>query len=333
MKLIFKNFACIGLAVLMSSCSMGQDKIGDETATINLTMAEMHMSGYPTTDACTYFADMVREKTDNRVNITVYANGKLGTETEVIDKTIAGSIDIARVNSNPLSTYSPVLTPVIMPYVIDSPQHMRAVMSSEIADNMLNNLGNNLVGLNWFYSGSRCFYSVEPIHTPQDIKDKYVRVQDSQIMKDMITALGGKPLVMDWKSMYAEFEAGNLFAGENDISSYMNFAHDISAPYYTYDHHVYSPSVVIMNKFSLDKLSQEDKDILLTCAKEAQQYEWDLWMDYEEQSKAALIEDGVTFIEITPEEKQQFKDACKPLYDEYANEYTDVLNQITNMEY
>lgn len=333
MKVLLKLVTCVGLGILMSSCSINEADTDNSVPTVELKLAEMHMQGYPTVDACIHFADEVNKKTEGRVNITVYSNGKLGTENETIDKTISGSVDIARVNSNPLSSYSPVLTPLIMPYVIDSPQHMEAVMDSETADNMLNNLGNGLVGLNWFYSGSRCFYSVEPIHTPQDIENKYIRVQDSAVMKDMIFALGGKPLVMDWKSMYDEFESGNLFAGENDVSSYMNFAHNIAAPYYTYDYHVYSPSVVIMNENSFNKLSDKDKEILMECAKESQQYELDLWMKYEEQSKSSLLEDGVTFIELTAEEKQQFKDACKPLYDKYASDYMSILEQIINMKY
>lgn len=331
MKNIFKILILLSTLMLTTSCAINPINDNNNSDVVELSLAELHMEGYPSTEACVYFADTVRKRTDGRINITVYSNGKLGTENEAIKGVMSGNIDIARVNANPLSSYCENLTPIVLPFVINNQNHLMAVINSELGDNMLNSLGNNLVGLNWYYSGSRCFYSTEPIYTPADLQGKNVRIQSSAIMEDMITYLGGNPIVMDWSEMYDAFEKGTLFAGENDIPSYMNFAHGVIAPYYTYDNHVYSPSVVIMNEDNFNELSEEDRNIIMEAAKESQNYELALWSNYENAVKQSLEKEGSEFITLTAEQKQLFIDACQPLYEKYATNYIDEIEKIKKL--
>lgn len=334
-------FAAILSLCACSSPNTGTDTNTDSNTTDNtqqtaavteLKLAEMHFEGYPTVDACIYFADSVKEKTDGRVNITVYADGELGSENEAIEKTISGEISIARVNSNPLSAYSPAVTPVVMPYVMRSRDHLTKVMNGEIGNKILSGLDNGLKGLCWYYSGARSFYSTKPITSLADLKGMVIRVQNSPIMQDMITYLGGTPVVMDWQDMYDKFDNKTLDAGENDLTSYQSFAHDIIAPNYTFDEHVYAPSILIMNKEALDKLSPQDRDIVKECAKLSQEYEDKLWTEYENKCKEQLVADGVNFIELSPEEKEKIAQACQPLYEKYAADYIETIDKIKTIQ-
>lgn len=323
----------ISCMMLITSCSdnIESDAVNTES-TIDMKLAEMHFEGYPSTDACIYFSNIVRERTNGHINIMVYSNSKLGTENEAITKVINGEIDLARVNATPLSSYSKNIIPMILPYLINSEEHLLAVMDSEIGENMLNNLGNGLVGLNWYYSGSRCFYSIKPITCLEDMQGMNIRVQNSALMEDMIRCLGANPIFMEWQDMYDSFENNTIDAGENDISSYMNFAHSLIAPNYVMDRHVFSPSVLIMNEEILNSLSAEEQTIIRECAKESQEYELELWRSYEADAKSNLIEDGAVFLELSDEEKQRFRDACAPLYEKYASDCMDIVEEIRKLE-
>ena len=49
------------------------------------------------------------------------------------------------------------------------------------------------VGLSWYDAGARSFYARQPVRSLNDLQGKTIRVQDSQIVIDMIRLLGAVP--------------------------------------------------------------------------------------------------------------------------------------------
>ena len=304
----------------------------DDTPIV-LRLAELHIETYPTTQACEYFSRLVSERTEGRVQIDIYSQGKLGTEVEVINSIQTGDIDIGRVNCIPLTEYSKNLTPIIMPYLFKDISHLRAVLLSEIGDNILNSMENGFVGLAWYDSGSRCFYFTKEVHNVSDIADMNIRIQDNQMMYSMIQALGANPVILNWDDIYEGLDVGTLDGAENDITSYENFVHNAVAPYFINDNHTYSPSLLLSSETAMDKLTPDDLAILRECAKDSQEYEFDLWEKATQDSVNALKKSNTVFIDLTAEELQEFQNICEPLYSEYAGEYSYVIEQIKNFEY
>ena len=315
------------------SCKLrpsSQDLAKNDTPIV-LRLAELHIETYPTTQACEYFSRLVSERTEGRVQVDIYSQGKLGTEVEVINSIQNGDIDIGRVNCIPLTEYSKNLTPIIMPYLFKDASHLQAVLCSDIGDNILNTMENGFVGLAWYDSGSRCFYFTKEVHSVSDLDN--IRIQDNQMMYSMIQALGANPVIMNWDDIYEGLDVGTLDGAENDITSYENFVHNAVAPYFINDNHTFSPSLLLSSETALNKLSAEDQAILRECAKDSQEYEFDLWEKATQESIEAVKEGNTVFIDLTAEELQEFQNACEPLYTTYAEEYLDVIEQIKNFEY
>lgn len=69
----------------------------DDTPDLILRYAENQPEGYPTTEAAYAFADLVAQRTDGRVQVRVYSNGVLGSETSVVEQMEYGGIDFSRI--------------------------------------------------------------------------------------------------------------------------------------------------------------------------------------------------------------------------------------------
>ena len=80
-------------AALAWGCGAGKEGKGP-SATITLTLANNHPDDYCTTKAVEWFADTVRERTEGRVVIEVYNNGKLGDTVSCLEQMQYGGIDI-----------------------------------------------------------------------------------------------------------------------------------------------------------------------------------------------------------------------------------------------
>ena len=82
-----------------------------------LRYAENQPEDYPTTQSAYYFAELVSERTDGAVKITVCADGVLGNESAVIRQVQFGGIDLARVSIAQLVTHAGELSVLTMPYL------------------------------------------------------------------------------------------------------------------------------------------------------------------------------------------------------------------------
>ena len=95
----------------------------------------------------------------------------------------------------------------------------------------------DLVGLPWYDAGARNFYSTTPITCLEDFEGMNIRVQESDMMADMVAALGAKPAKIVYSEVYSALEQGIVDGAENNWPSYEAMGHYKVARYYTIDEH------------------------------------------------------------------------------------------------
>ena len=101
--MIKKKIFCLWAAALILSGCAGvfQGKEKETEPDFVLTYAENQAEDYPTTQGADKFAELVKEKTEGKVEILVNAGGSLGDEKSVIEQLQFGGIDFygSRVHS------------------------------------------------------------------------------------------------------------------------------------------------------------------------------------------------------------------------------------------
>lgn len=292
--------------------------------------AENQGEAYPTTLGAYRFAELVEEKTKGRIRILVQAEGTLGAEDEVIDQMRYGGIDFARVSLSQLSEYIPELRVLMMPYLYTDSQHMWRVLDGEIGEQFLESVSQNrLVGLSWYDAGARNFYSTsKPIACLEDIAGMRIRVQESELMADTVEALGAVAVPMAYAEVYSALERGIVDGAENNWSSYESMSHYEAAPYYTVDEHMRVPEIQICAQHTWEKLTEEDRRIILECAKESALYERELWKEQEEISKQIVTQRGTKVVELSLEERKRFQEAMEGVYEKYCRDQMDLIDRI-----
>ncbi len=297
-----------------------------------LYYAENQTADYPTTLGAERFSDLVYERTGGRIKILVKCDAQLGSESEVIRQMVYGGIGFARVSLSQLAEYVPEMNVLQMPYMYKDSDHMWRVLDGEIGDEfLLKTPDYGLVGLSWYDAGARNFYSTTPIRSLKDMEGMSIRVQESDVMADMVSALKAKPVKIVYSEVYSALERGIVDGAENNWPSYESMNHYNVARYYTVDEHTRVPELQICSEAVWDKLSDEDRQILSECARESAIYERQLWQEREKSSRQIAEASGVTVIELTQEEKQRFRDAMRSVYTKYCGDQMDLLNTI--MEY
>lgn len=106
----------------------------DDTPDLILRYAENQPEGYPTTEAAYPFADLVAQRTDGRVEVRVYSNGVLGSETSVVEQMEYGGIDFSRISIMSLGEFVPQVYVLQLPFLYENDDHMWAVLDGPIGE-------------------------------------------------------------------------------------------------------------------------------------------------------------------------------------------------------
>ena len=231
-------------------CSKTEEYTGPE---LILRYAENQPEDYPTTQAALAFADLVAERTEGRVKVVVYSGGELGAEQSVIEQMQYGGIDFARVSLSQLAEYLPALSVLLLPFLYTDAPQMWRVLDGEIGDEFLSGLGAmDLVGLSWFDAGVRSFYTREKVETLADLAGLTLRVQESDMMSEMILDLGAKPAQVVYSRVYAALHNAEIDGAENNWPSYEAMGHYEVAPYFLKDEHTRVPELQLASEAAME---------------------------------------------------------------------------------
>lgn len=297
-----------------------------------LRYADNQPADYPTTKAAEYFAELVRQRTHGKILIRVYDNGELGDENRVLEQVQFGGIDMTRISMGTLSDFFPDVDVLCLPYLYDDADHMWRVLDGEIGDTLLASTRQaEVIGLSWYDAGARSFYTREKIARLEDLRGLKIRVQESELMHSVVQCLGATPVEIQYGEVYSALQTGKIDGAENNWPSYESTGHFEAAPYYLLDAHTRLPEMQIISTVAWDKVTEVDKDygiILAQCARESAIYERQLWKEREVESEERVRGLGGVVTELTEKELQKFRDAVKPLYDSYPEQYRAIIEKI-----
>ena len=321
-----RAFLAASLAALLAGCAPKQSK---PTPDFVLTYADNQPTGYPTTLGAERFAQLVEERTGGKVIIQVHPDAEYGTEQEIWEQLSLGGVDFARLSLAIAADDLPKLNVLQLPYLYRDAAQMRRVLDGELGEEFLQEFSQReLVGLSWYDAGARSFYGTEPLRSLKDLQGKTVRVQDSQIVIDLIKLLGAEPVTFAYSDVYSAFETGQIDAAENNWPAYYLMDHYKVAPYYTVDEHSRVPEVQMASGRTWEKLPEEYRTILRQCAKESAQYERELWTQEEAEARENALAAGSREITLSAEELEDFRALVQPLYPHYCGEYLELVEKV-----
>jgi tripartite ATP-independent transporter DctP family solute receptor len=260
--------------------------------------ADTQSEDYPTVQALRFMGRLIEEKTAGRLQIRVFHSRQLGEEKETIEQTRAGAIDLNRTNVALIGTFVPAMNVLAMPFLFRSIEHLQKVLDGPIGNEILGSFEPfGFVGLTFYDSGARSIYnSVRAVRTIDDMKGLRLRVQQSELMSDMIKALGAEPIELPYGQVRTGLATKLIDGAENNWPSFVTTDHYKYAGFYTLTEHTMSPEVLVMSHKAWASLSAEDQAIFREAAQQSSRFMRERWRDLEEQSRRQAQAAGVTIV-------------------------------------
>jgi tripartite ATP-independent transporter DctP family solute receptor len=276
--------------------------------------ADTQSEDYPTVQALRYMGRVIAEKSGGRHQIRVFHSRQLGEEKETIEQTRAGAIDLNRTNVALIGTFVPAMNVLAMPFLFRSIEHLQKVLDGPIGNEILGSFEPyGFVGLAFYDSGARSIYnSVRPVRSLADMKGLRLRVQQSELMSDMIKALGAEAIELPYGQVLTGLATKLIDGAENNWPSFVTTDHYKYAGFYTLTEHTMSPEVLVMSQKAWESLSPEDRKIFREAAKRSSQFMREKWKDLEDRSRVQARAAGVSVV--TDFDRKPFEAAMAGIY-------------------
>ena len=302
------------MAVSLTGC--GSITSGKRIIRISHAQSETH----PEHLGLLAFKEYVEERLGDKYEVEIFPNEILGSAQKAIELTQTGAIDFVVAGTANLETFADVYEIFSMPYLFDSEDVYKTVMEDsdymEQVYESTDEAGFRVV--TWYNAGTRNFYAKTPIRTPEDLKGKKIRVQQSPASVSMVNSFGAAAAPMGFGEVYTAIQQGVIDGAENNELALTNNKHGEVAKYYSYNKHQMVPDMLVANLKFLEGLSPEEYQIFKDAAAlstEVEMKEWD--KSIEEAKKIATEDMGVEFIDV---DVDAFKEKVLPLHEKMLND-------------
>lgn len=324
-----------------AAAAVEQSKAADPAAAPEIVFkyAELNSDDNINTKVGYKFAEYVDELSNGRIKIEVYSASTLGDEKTCLNalQMGGGTVDMYRGNTNSLSDYGfRKLNMFGFPFIfVDREGMWKVLEDEELGQAFLTEgteVGAGMVGLFYTDEGARHLFTTSEISGLSDIKNKKIRVPETALMMDTMTALGAQPTPISYSELYSSLQTGVVDGAENGYPGYSSNKFYEVAPYYLLSGHTFSPGVVLMAEAKWNALSPEDQQILHDAGQKASD-----WNKGEIEAEEVMLREdlegqGVTIIDVSAEEKADTQAACESVWADYAAGIEDLLAKIVAIQ-
>lgn len=294
-------------------------------------------TNFPWGQGAVIWSDLVRERTDGRINIKVYPGTSLvqGDQTREFTAIRQGVIDMAIGSTINWSPQVKELNLFSLPFLMPDYAAIDALTHGKVGEEIFNVLSTKgVVPLAWGENGYRQLSnSVREVKEPADIKGMKLRVVGSPLYIDTFTTLGANPTQMSWADAQPALASGAVDGQENPLSIYAGAKlYDVGQKYLSLWNYVADPLIFVVNNDVWNSWSKEDQEIVRQAAIEAGQQETVIarkGVTPEDDSLLKEIEShGVTITTLSPEQIAVFAEATKPVFDTWSKKIgADLVKQ------
>ncbi|NMB80756.1 MAG: TRAP transporter substrate-binding protein [Ignavibacteria bacterium] len=302
----------LAILILFSACSK-------ESGTKRIKIGHGLDQTHPVHKAMLYLAERAAEKSNGKIQITVYPSQQLGTERECLELLQIGSLGMTKVSSSVLEGFVPDFKVFSLPFIFSTEKQKFDFFESSDGKDLLKSTQKFwLRGLCYYDAGNRSFYTKsKPILTPDDLKGLKIRTQESPTSVKLVRALGGSATPIAWGELYTALQQGVVDGAENNPPSFYLSRHYEVCKFYSLNEHTSVPDVLLISTVIWDDLSPQEQQWIQEAADESYQYQKKLWKEATEEALREVQKAGV---KIFYPDKAPFEEKVKPLLDEFKNE-------------
>ncbi|MDQ2081164.1 TRAP transporter substrate-binding protein [Xanthobacteraceae bacterium Astr-EGSB] len=328
MTLRMTRLGVLAMSLFVAATSVQAQEFKNRTVRINF----QNTSDHPVGLGLQRFADIVKAKTNGKINVRLFSAGQLGGDMTTVSALQGGTIDMTVLNTGVLAPVEKNTAIFDFPYLFNNEAEADAVVDGPAGKKIHDMLvAKNLIGLAYFENSFRQTTNTRrPITKLEDFAGLKLRILQLPLFIDVFRELGVNPLPLPFPELYTALEQKVVDGQENPPNTiYYSKIHEVQK-YLSLTNHVFNPQSLLISKKTWDAMSPAEKDVISQAAKEAAIYERKESREQTKKSIDLIRQAGVAVNEIPPAEIERIRQKVKPVVDKYSKEIDPELVKLVD---
>lgn len=249
-------------------------------------------------------------------DVVLYPSSQLGSKSDLIDQMLAGDSIITVADGLYLGDFVPDFSILFGPFLFDTWDDAWAVFETEWFENInaeLETKGLKVIGADWIY-GDRYTMTTKPVHVPDDLKGKKIRVNAYPVQIKTFSSMGAAPTPMALGDVYTGLQQGTIDGLENTFTTMYNSKLYEVCKYIVLDDMVKNVSLWICGSEFYNSLTAEQQEALLDAMHEGAEANNEAVQNTTDECLQLMKDAGVEVYELSEEELALWKEATSVVY-------------------
>lgn len=290
--------------------------------TITLRLGHTQSTEHLINTSAQSFADMVEEKTGGAIHIDIFPQETLGTNTELAEACSKGDVDFyISATGQYTSRYQP-FTIVEAFYMFRDMDHMFKFYESDAHQQLVDGLAEACdvhILADLYYGARQMTTSGKPLNTADDLEGLKMRAANEPLPIAAFTQLGAAPTPIAYNETYLALQQKTVDGQENPPASISTMKFYEVQDYMNMTYHQFQMLSLFMSDATMQKLTQEQVDIIYECAKAVAEEHNPKAIEEEE----AYVEEIGQYCEIVEPDIESFREKIAPMYDQFMDQWID----------
>lgn len=328
----------IALTLILAACgrpesnsgsSSTSGKEGEESYTIRISYL------VPEEQSSHIAAETLKEKleseSEGRLKVELYPNGQLyASDREAIEAVQLGNIEMTIPAVAPLASFNEKFMVFDLPFLFNSNEAAYKALDGELGQQLLDDLENDdLKGLVFGENGFRHMSNNNgPVESPSDLDGLKLRTLENPLHTDTFKAFGANASPFAFGELYTALQQKTYDAMECPISLYYTNKFYEVQDYLTLTGHVYAATILLMNNNFYNELPEDLQALVMEASEEYRTEQRKLAQEQDIEFLTKLKDSGMKVNDLTEEQRNEFREAAKSVYDQYVPQIgEDLVNQ------
>lgn len=319
--------ALLCVSLVFVGCNKGQEEPAaggqEEVKPVKLKMSVTTADSSTWTIGAKKFAELVKERSDGKIEIAVYPNEQLsgGNQPKGIEMLQAGATDLSLHSNIIYSVIDPKYGVISLPWLLTTEEQVDEKLingpAGEKFKEMLREKGVECLayGENGFRQITN---SKKEIKSPADMSGLKIRIPGIQMYTDLYQALGADPTVMNFAEVFTALQQNTIDGQENPTDViYSSKLYEVQ-DYISLWNYSYDALILGINKELFDGFDADTQKLLSDAAEEAMDFQRDLNREKGGDQVKYFEDQGMTVTTLTDDEIAAFQKQVEPVYEKYG---------------
>ena len=312
--LISAALACSAIsAPAFAECDSGEEVIKFSFVT--------SATGHPKGEAATAIANRINSEMNGKACMQLFPSSQLFDDNKVMEALLLGDVQVAAPSLSKFEAFTKKYRVFDLPFLFQDMDQVNGFTNGPTGQALLNEINDKgYVGLSYIYNGLKHFSAKQPLLNPEDAAGLKFRVQTSDVAVAMIEALNANAQKLAFAEVYGALQTGVVDGQENTWSNiYTKKFFEVQDGVTETSHQLLTYLAVTSDEW-LNSLEPDVREQFITIFKEETVKANAKATQINEDNKQAIIEAGGEVRTLTPEQRQAWVDAMKPVWKKFESD-------------